>query len=104
ILGTRYLMMLSPESKRSIEEAILQSEVSGAQNRFYFVATMKNGIVIYANPQALPRFRFAKRIIPAKDLGDASLLMNDPGFDPAKDAIVEGAAKEESLANARILG
>jgi hypothetical protein len=99
ILGTRYLMTLSPESKRSIEG----SETSGAGNRFYSVATMQNGIVIFANPQALPRFRFAKRIIPARDPGDASRLMNDSGFDPSKDAIVEGATNEESLANAKIL-
>jgi hypothetical protein len=103
ILGTRYLMVLSPESKRSIEESNVQFEADGTTNTFYFVATTINGITIYENPQALPRFRFAKRIIPAQDLGDALTLMNDPRFDPANDAIVEGLPKEELLANGKIV-
>jgi hypothetical protein len=103
ILGTRYLMTLSPESKRSIDGSNVPAEANGTANAFYFLATTRDGITIYANPQALPRFRFAKRIIPARDLGDALRLMNAPGFNPADDAIVEGLPNSELLANGKII-
>ena len=103
ILGTRYLMTLSPASKRSIEESNARSEENGTTNIFYSLGTTRNGITIYANPQALPRFRFAKRIVSARDLPDALTLMRTPQFNPAADAIVEGLPNNESLANGKIV-
>jgi hypothetical protein len=103
VLGARFLMVISPESRRSIEESGTDSHVTGdATHAFSWVETTTNGITIYENSQALPRFRFATRIISARDLEDALSLMRKPGFDPVNEAIVEGLQNKE-LATGKII-
>jgi Bacterial membrane protein YfhO len=105
LLGTRYLMVLSPESRRFIEQATLNSETGhGPEKVFSLVAVTPNGITIFENRTVLPRFRFVRRIRPAQDLDDALTLMHRPDFNPAEDAIVEGISAEMPMAAGSILG
>jgi hypothetical protein len=90
LLGTRYLMVLSPESRQSIERTTLDSEGRGTQKAFTSVALTSNGITIFENPNALARFRFVRRITLALDFDHALSLMNRPDFNPAEEAVVEG--------------
>ena len=104
LLGTRYLMVLSPESKRSIEQVTLDStESDGPVKAFSVAAVTANGITIFENPNALARFRFARHVTPAQDLDDALSLMNLPGFDPRNEAVVEGIENAEPTAPGNIL-
>jgi hypothetical protein len=103
-LGARYLMVLSPESRRSIEQARLDSAAGNAAPKaFSAVAVTSDSITIFENPSALPRFRFVRRITSARDLDDALSLMNQPEFNPAEEAIVEGIADDRQLQPSRIL-
>jgi hypothetical protein len=103
-LGARYLMVLSPESRRSIEQARLDSAAGNAAPKaFSAAAVTSDSITIFENPSALPRFRFVRRITSARDLDDALSLMNQPEFNPAEEAIVEGIADDRQLQPSRIL-
>jgi hypothetical protein len=105
LLGTRYLMVLSPESRRSIEQTTLDSEPGNAPLKaFSLAAVTPNGITIFENPRAQARFRFIRRITPARDLEDALLLMNRPGFNPADEAVVEGPIGDKLMSPGIILG
>ena len=103
VLGTRFLMALSPESKRLIEAAKTESGSEGMVAAYSLARTTPNGITIYENSQALPRFRFVKRIIAARDLEDALFIMRNRGFDPANEAIVENLESEQKLAIGKIV-
>jgi hypothetical protein len=104
LLGTRYLMVLSPESKRTIEQATLDSDVGDrASKAFSPVAVTPNGITIFENLSALPRFRFIRRITPAQGLGNALSLMNRSEFNPAEEAIVEGISGDKQMSPGKIL-
>jgi membrane protein YfhO len=104
LLGTRYLMVLSPESRRAIEEATLNLATGhGAEKVFSLAAVTPNGITIFENPSALPRFRFVRRIRPVQDLDDALSWMNRPDFNPAEEALVEGISAELPMAPGSIL-
>jgi hypothetical protein len=103
ILGTRFLMVLSPESKRLIEGAKTDTGSEGMFPAFSLAGTTPNGIAIYENSQALPRFRFIKQVIAARDLEDALFIMSNRGFDPANEAIVENLESEEKLATGKIV-
>jgi Bacterial membrane protein YfhO len=105
LLGARYLMVLSPETKRFIEQVTLAStESDGPVKVFSAVAVTSNGITIFENPQALARFRFARHVTPARDFDDAMSSMSLPGFDPHDEAVVEGIKSAEPTAPGDILG
>jgi len=103
LLGTRFLMALSTETKQSIEATKAESESNGIVGAFSSVETTPNGITIYQNSRALPRFRFVRRIIGARDLEDALSLMSDRRFDPAIEAVVENRESEDKLATGKII-
>ncbi len=98
-LGTLFLMVLTPESKQFIEQTVLDP-TAGKETRRAFtpVAVTPNGITIFENPNALPRFRFIRRLTSAKDLDNALLFMSRPGFNPAEEAVVEGIPGDQLLA------
>jgi Bacterial membrane protein YfhO len=104
-LGTRYLMVLSAETRQAIEKVTLKME-SGREATKVFspIAVTPNGITIFENPTVLPRFRFVQRIRPAQDLDDALSWMNCPDFDPAEEAVVEGINTDLQMASGNILG
>jgi hypothetical protein len=98
LLGTRYLMVLSPATKQVIERTVLDSAVGNAERKaFSPEAVTPNGITIFENANALTRFRFIRRVTPAQDLMDALSLMNRPGFDPAEEVIVEGISGDRQM-------
>jgi len=103
VLGTRFLMALSTETKQSIEATKAESESNGTVDAFSSVETTPNGITIYQNSRALPRFRFVRRIIAARDLDDALSLMSHRSFDPATEAVVENLESEDKLATGKII-
>ena len=62
------------------------------------------GVVIFRNPKAAPRFRFVTELLPASEPLDAYLaLTENPKFDPARQAVVEGLPTALSVAPGRIL-
>ena len=104
-LGTRYLMVLSAETRQAIEKVTLKMESGrGATKVFSPIAVTPNGITIFENRTVLPRFRFVQRIKPAQDLDDALSWMNRPDFDPAEEAVVEGINTDLQMASGNILG
>jgi len=100
VLGTRFLMALSTETKQSI--AATKAD-NGIVDAFSSVETTPNGITIYENSRAQPRFRFARRIIGARDLEDALSVMSNRRFDPAIEAVVENLESEDRLATGKII-
>jgi hypothetical protein len=104
-LGTRYLMVLSAETRQAIEKVTLNMESGpGAAKAFSPIAATPNGITIFENPTVLPRFRFVHRITAAQDLDDALSRMNRPDFNPAEEALVEGINTDMQMAPGNILG
>jgi hypothetical protein len=95
-----YTQSTSPIEVRDLQ---LKELERGRTKAFSAVAATANGITIFENPNALPRFRFARRVIPARNLDDALCLMRQPGFDPADAAIVEGIDSGGDVASGRIL-
>jgi hypothetical protein len=67
------------------------------------IATTNDGITIFENTAFQPRFRFAKRLLPAKDLAEAQAVFDSDRFDPAESAIVEGIEGEQTLEPGRIV-
>jgi hypothetical protein len=104
LLGTRYLMVLTPDSKLLIEQTMIDP-TAGEETRQAFVpaAVTPNGITIFENPNALPRFRFVRQLTSAKDLHNALLLMDRPGFNPAQEAVVEGIDGDQQMAPGALL-
>jgi hypothetical protein len=102
---TRALVRVYTRSASPIEVRDLQvKELEGGRAKaFYAVAATADGITIFENPNALPRFRFVHRVIPARNLDDALCLMNQPEFDPAEEAIVEGIDSASNVAPGRFL-
>ena len=88
-----------------IEVRDLQVKELGGDNdkAFRFVTTTLNGVAIFENPNALPRFRFAHRVVPALSLDDAICQMRQPEFDPADQAIVEGIESGGVAAPGRLI-
>ena len=105
LLATRYLMVLSAETRRAIESVPLNMESGrGAAKVFSPVAVTPNGITIFENLSVFPRFRFVHRIRPAQDLDDALSRMNRPDFNPAEEAVVEGINTDMQMLSGSILG
>jgi hypothetical protein len=104
-LGTRYLMVLSAETRQAIEKVTMNME-SGpeAAKVFSTIAVTPNGITIFENPSVLPRFRFVHRVRPVQDLDGALSWMNRPDFNPAEEAVVEGINTDMQMAPGHILG
>ncbi len=103
-LGARYLMVLSPQSAQAIEQATLASkQVPGALKAFSPVEVTANGIMIFENRNALPRFRFIRRVSAAQSLEGALSLMNRSEFNPGEEAIVEGINGNRQMSSATIL-
>jgi len=63
-----------------------------------------DGLSVFKNPHALPRFRFATEAVHARDFDEAYALLTDPGFDPSRQAVVEDLEQAGPLAPGRILG
>jgi hypothetical protein len=104
LLGTRYLMVLTPENKQFVEQTTIDSAAGKeAIPAFAPVAVTPNGIAIFENPDALPRFRFVRRITPALDLDNALSSMNRSGFNPAEEAVVEGINGDREMAPGSIV-
>jgi hypothetical protein len=98
LLGTRYLMVLSPATKQVIEQTALDPVAGrGERKAFAPAAVTPNGITIFENANALSRFRFVPRVTPAQDLTEALSLMNRPGFDPAEEVVVEGLSGDRQM-------
>jgi hypothetical protein len=104
LLGTRYLLALSSESRRTIEQATLDKAGNEVRKAFAPAMITPNGIVIFENPSALPRFRFVNRVVPTENLDSALWSMNRPEFDPAEEAIVEGLSGPWQMSPGHILG
>jgi hypothetical protein len=69
------------------------------------VYTGADGIRIFRNRLAQPRFRFVRTLRPCKDEHEArAVLEGDPGFDVATEALVEGISERVNLAGGEILG
>ena len=78
-------------------------ELAPGRGKAFSVVGVADGVTIFENPNALPRFRFVHHIIPARNLDDALCLMNQPEFDPAEEAIVEGIDSGGDVAPGRFL-
>ena len=61
------------------------------------------GYLIFENPGALPRFRFVSELLPASNLTEARAAMLAPGFDPRRQAVVEGLSSPKVVEPGRIL-
>jgi hypothetical protein len=90
----RYVLAKSPASAFAVRRTRLYEELAKSQD----------GVTVFGNPAAAPRFRFARRLIPVRDLPAAKAVLFDPAqFDPVRDATVEGLASAETMAEGRIL-
>jgi hypothetical protein len=72
---------------RSGHVATAYKEVFGASN----------GNIVFENPGALPRFRFASKLIPASSLAEAREIIMSSSFDPASQVTVEGLSNPRSV-------
>jgi hypothetical protein len=105
LLGTRYLMVLTPESRLSVEQTVTDPTTGkGTRRAFALAGVTSNGITIFENPNALPRFRFIGRLTSAKDLDHALSLMDRPEFNPAEEAVVEGIDRDQQMSSGATLG
>jgi hypothetical protein len=95
-----YTVSTSPIEIGNLQVRELESLTAKA---FSLAETTPNGITIFENANALPRFRFAHRVTPARNLDNALHLMGEPGFDPADDVVVEGIDNGGVLAAGRFL-
>jgi hypothetical protein len=103
LLGTRYLLLLSPATRRAVEQTLLDPAGGNGERKAFAPRTVTpNGIIIFENPSALTRFRFVRRVTPAQDLVGALSLMNRKEFDPAEEAVVEGISGNTQMSSGSI--
>ncbi len=50
-------------------------------------------LALYATPRCLPRLRSVEHVLPAASLREALRTLTSPGFDPERQAVVEGRAE-----------
>jgi hypothetical protein len=62
-----------------------------------------NGDVVFENPSALPRFRFAREALPVADLRHARAITLSPFFNPALQATVEGPGPRRMLDDGKVV-
>jgi hypothetical protein len=86
-LGVRFLLTKEPESVAAVRAAKGYPEL----------AASREGITVFENPGALPRFRFVDEAVGVKDFAAAQELWAG-GFDAGKAAMVEGRSGRERLA------
>jgi len=67
------------------------------------VAATGEGLKVYYNPDALPRFRFVSHVIPGKDFEQVRAMIGDLRLDVRNTAVVEGIGSETNVENGRIL-
>jgi hypothetical protein len=92
--NVRYLLAKSPASAFAVRRTRLYEELAKSQD----------GVTVFGNPAAVPRFRFVRHLIPVADLAGAkAVLLNQAAFDPSRDATVEGLAAAATMAEGRIL-
>jgi hypothetical protein len=88
-----------------IESAGVAGDAQPPSPVYTVVYTGADGIHIYRNNLAQPRFRFVRRLRPCKDAGEArSVLEGDPTFDVGTDALVEGINGPAIVEQGEILG
>ena len=101
---TRAFLRLYTRSAAPIEIRDLQvKELGRGRAKAFYCVAATDGITIFENPNALPRFRFARRVTPARNVEDALCLMRQPGFDPADEAFVEGIDSGGDVAPGKFL-
>jgi hypothetical protein len=103
VAPVRGFVRLYTQSLQPIEVRDLEVKELGDDKAFRRVATTSNGVAIFENPNALPRFRFAHRVVPALNLEDAICQMRQCEFDPSDQAIVEGIGSGGEAAPGRFL-
>lgn len=79
LAGIRYVLSRAPIDPEALRAA-----------RFRHAADLP-GRRLYENLEALPRFYLVARVRRAANLDEAAAMLQDPAFDPRKEAIVEGA-------------
>ena len=90
----RYVLARTPASAYAVRRTRLYKEI----------ALSPDGITVFENPTVLPRFRFAKQLLPAADFpASRALLLNPTRFDPDRHTVVEGLSAPETLAPGAIL-
>lgn len=62
-----------------------------------------DGRTVFENKSALPRFRFAQRLVPVSDVVEAHRLFRAPDFDDTTTVTVEGLGSPETLAAGEIV-
>ena len=93
-LGVRFVLTKWPESVAAVRGAKGYTEL----------AASREGITVFENPAALRRFRFAREVVPVADFAAAQALWAKAGgFEPGRQAMVEGAAKAETLGGGRVV-
>jgi hypothetical protein len=100
------------QSTTPIEIGPIRVEMAGPANNglppshvYTLVFSGDNGVRIYRNSVAQPRFRFVERLRPCKDENEArEVLEGDPTFDVGSDALVEGIDGPATVAPGEILG
>lgn len=79
LLNVRYLVTYAPTAEAVVQHPLWKrvADLPGHQ--------------VYENTRALPRFFLVSRVLPARDRHEALALLGAPGFDPAREAVVEEA-------------
>jgi len=90
-LGVRFVLTKVPESAAAVRGAKGYKEL----------ASSREGITVFENPGALPRFRFAQEVVPVADLAAAQAMWGQ--FEPGRQAMVEGAKQAETLSRGRVV-
>jgi hypothetical protein len=86
-LARIYTQSRTPIELRNLSLGIAQTSAVTAYSE---VGRTGDGLMIFKNANAAPRFRFATELLPAGDLTDAQALLLQPSFDPIRQATVEG--------------
>ena len=90
----RYVLARTPASAFAARRTRLYREI----------ALSPDGITVFENPAVLPRFRFARQLLPAADFPAAKVILLDPArFDPAQHTVVEGITALETLSPGAII-
>jgi hypothetical protein len=70
---------------------------------FQELGTTKDGISVFLNQASLPRFRFARRLAPVRDLDEAHAAFRALEFDAANAVTVEGLSGEQTVESGQIV-
>jgi hypothetical protein len=95
-----YTQSPSPLEIRRLSVMTMPPKVASS---FEELATTQTGIHVFANHNALPRFRFATSLVPANNVVEARDRFETPGFDYANAVTVEGLPGPQTVAPGEIL-